>query len=87
MSETTSRGEAIAAFIKSEILPKIREDGGDIGFDRLEGGVVHLYMGAACATCPSRERTARHYVQVLLRRRFGDELRVQVRVQKPYFVS
>ena len=80
-----SLSEPIRRFVEEELRPAIREDGGDIGFDRLDGSTVCLYMGAACSTCPARSRTVKHVIERRIRERFANSLSVRVRVVKPYF--
>lgn len=70
----TSDDDEITAQIKELIVTRVRpavmQDGGDIVFDRFEGGVVYLRMQGACAGCPSStmtlkmgiERMLQHYV-------------------------
>ena len=76
----------IRAFIDGEIRDAIREDGGDIAFERLEGTAVHVRMGGVCSFCPSGPRTAKHFVERRLRERFSPDLVVQPRFVKPYFM-
>ena len=78
--------DEIQAFIEGEeIRGRIREDGGDIGFDDLKGKTVHITMGAACADCPSGSRTVNQFVEKRVRHAFGDDLQVVARFVKPYF--
>jgi NifU-like protein len=79
--------EAVRAAIEEELRPAIREDGGDIAFDRLEGTTVHVTMGALCSLCPSAPRMVEHFVQRRLRQRFGPGLIVEARFVKPYFAK
>lgn len=79
--------EAVRALVEGEIRRAIREDGGDIAFDRLDGTTVHVAMGALCSICPSGPRTAKHYVERLLRERVHPDLVVAARFVKPYFVK
>ena len=79
--------EQIRRFVENDLRPAIREDGGDIAFEALSGREVRLVMGAACATCPARARTVRHWVEPRLRERFTRDLVVKVRYVKPYFVA
>ncbi|MFW6163820.1 MAG: NifU family protein [Planctomycetota bacterium] len=79
--------DAVRAVIEDELRPAIREDGGDIAFDRLEGKTVHVTLGALCSLCPSGPRTVEHFVQRRLRERFGPDLTVEARFVKPYFAE
>ena len=81
-----TRTEDIKAFIEGpEIQGKIREDGGDIRFVGRRGYRVEVCMKAACATCPSGERTVRHFVEPKLRDRFSEKITVKAQFEKPYF--
>ena len=82
-----SRSAQIQHFIEQELRPLIREDGGDLGFDSVAGNIVHIYLGAACATCPAKNRTALQFVQPRLREKFGPKITVSVRTAKPYFTN
>ncbi len=77
----------IQQFVEKNLVPLIREDGGDLRFERVEAGAVYLAMGAACANCPSRYRTAEHFIRARLRQRYGPELPIHVRFVKPYFAA
>lgn len=79
--------DAVRAAIEDELRPAIREDGGDIGFERLAGTTVHVTVGALCSLCPSGPRMVEHFVQPRLRERFGPALTVQARFVKPYFAE
>ncbi|HOX40440.1 MAG TPA: NifU family protein [Candidatus Brocadiia bacterium] len=78
----------IREFIEGdEIRGRIREDGGDIIFDAVEGEVVRVCMTAACATCPAGRRTVRHFVERKLREKFSPALAVEARYVKHYYRS
>ena len=81
------RADAIRAFIEGELRDAIREDGGDIAFERLAGTTVHVRMGGVCSVCPSGPRTVEHFVQRRLRERFGPDIVVRARFVKPYFAK
>jgi len=82
----TDLSAAIQALIEGEMRDAVREDGGDIAFEGLEGKTVRVRMGAVCAICPSGPRTVKHYVERLLRERIDPDLVVDARFVKPYFV-
>jgi Fe-S cluster biogenesis protein NfuA len=73
------------ALVEGEIRDAIREDGGDIAFERLEGHTVFVRMGALCSLCPSGSRTVEYFVERRLRERFGPDIVVEARFIKPYF--
>jgi len=77
---------AVQALIEGEMRDAIREDGGDIAFEGLEGKTVRVRMGAVCSICPAGPRTVKHYVERLLRERIDADLTVTARFVKPYFV-
>ena len=77
--------DQIRRFIEEQLRPAIREDGGDIGFESLEGSNVKITMGAACCGCPAASRTAKHFVEKKLQEAFSPDLRVRVRFVKPYY--
>jgi len=82
----TRLAAAIRAFVEGELRDAIREDGGDIAFERFAGTTVFVRMGALCSICPSGPRTVKHFVERRLRERFARDLAVQARFVKPYFL-
>ena len=83
-----ARMEEIRDYIEGpDIQGRIRQDGGDIRFDRMEGDTVWVAMSAACATCPAGRRTVKHFVEPRLRRRFSAKLTVRARLVKHYYMS
>ena len=79
--------DEVRAFIEGELRPPIREDGGDIAFERLDGTTVFVRMGGVCSFCPSGPRTVKHFVERRLRERFSPDLVVEARFVKPYFMK
>ena len=79
--------DALKEFVEGELRPAIREDGGDIAFEGLDGRVVRVRMGALCSLCPSGPRTVKHFVERRIRERFGPDLVVAARFVKPYFAQ
>ncbi|MCX7049131.1 MAG: NifU family protein [Candidatus Sumerlaeota bacterium] len=77
--------EQIRRFIEEQLRPAIREDGGDIAFEALDGDMVRITMGAACCGCPAASRTSKFYVEKKIQEKFSADLRVQVRFVKPYY--
>ena len=47
----------IIDFIDTRVRPAVAADGGDIVFDRFEGGIVYVQLRGACAGCPSSSIT------------------------------
>jgi len=77
--------DSIQAYIEKEIRPAIREDGGELEFVGIAGDVVHVRMAGACATCPSRLRTLRHFIEPQVRAQFGRRWSVTATFAKPYY--
>ena len=77
--------DAIRELVEGELREAIRQDGGDIVFEGVEGNTVRIGMGAMCSICPSAGKTAKHYVERELRERVSEELLVEARIVKPYF--
>lgn len=75
----------VREFISSAIRPKVRVDGGDITFDRLDGQTVHLTAHADCAGCPATERCLSQWIKQQLASQFGLPLQVTIRRLLPYF--
>ena len=57
----------ICALLDERIRPFVAQDGGDIVFQRFEGGVVYLKMNGACSGCPSATATLKQGVENLLK--------------------
>ena len=77
---------AMKAFVEGpSVQGKIREDGGDIRFDGIEGRTVRITMTAACADCPASALTVTHFIEPAMRARFGQAFSVEARFKKPYF--
>jgi Fe-S cluster biogenesis protein NfuA len=57
----------IQQILETEIRPAVAMDGGDIIFDRFEGGVVYLQMRGSCAGCPSSTMTLKMGIESRLR--------------------
>jgi NifU-like protein len=72
--------------VEGEMRDAIRQDGGDIAFEGLDGHTVRVRMGALCSICPSGPRTVKHYVERTLQERISPDLVVEARFVKPYFV-
>lgn len=57
----------IKEILDNEVRPAVAMDGGDITFDRYEGGVVYLYMQGSCAGCPSSTMTLKAGIETRLK--------------------
>lgn len=63
-SETVTK---IKEILDREIRPSVAMDGGDITFDRYEGGVVYLAMQGSCSGCPSSTATLKMGIETRLK--------------------
>ena len=57
----------IREILDNEIRPAVAMDGGDITFEKYEGGVVYLYMQGSCAGCPSSSATLKVGIETRLK--------------------
>ena len=57
----------IKKILNEEIRPAVAMDGGDITFQKYEGGRVYLHMQGACAGCPSSTFTLKEGIETRLR--------------------
>ena len=76
---------AVRKFVEGELQEAIREDGGDITFEGMEGNVIRVRIGALCSICPSAPKMVKHYVEKRLREHFSKNLVVEARIVRPYF--
>ena len=86
--ETKSRPDlatAVRDCVEGEIMYAIRQDGGDIAFEGMDGNTVRVRLGALCSICPAGPRMAKEFVEKLLRKRFSEDINVEARFVKPYF--
>lgn len=63
----TETENKIREILDNEIRPAVAMDGGDITFEKYEGGVVYLYMQGACAGCPSSTATLKMGIETRLK--------------------
>lgn len=57
----------IRELIETRVRPMVAMDGGDIEFERFDGGVVYLHMRGACAGCPSSTATLKIGIENMLK--------------------
>ncbi len=75
----------IERFVETEVRPKVRNDGGDITFEALDGNTVRLAARADCATCTATDVCLKWWVGCELQRLTGQPLRVVIEKRVPYF--
>lgn len=57
----------IREILDAEIRPAVAQDGGDITFERFEGGTVYLYLQGSCSGCPSSAMTLKMGIETRLK--------------------
>jgi Fe-S cluster biogenesis protein NfuA len=72
----TDTEKRIREILDNEIRPAVAMDGGDITFEKYEGGVVYLYMQGSCAGCPSSTATLKMGIENRLKEAIPEVLEV-----------
>ncbi len=67
----------IKELIATRVQPMVMMDGGDIVFDRFEGGIVYLRMRGACSGCPSSTATLKMGIERMLQHFVPEVLEVR----------
>ncbi len=57
----------VVEILDAQIRPAVAMDGGDIVFDRFDGGIVYLQLKGSCSGCPSSMATLKHGIEQRLR--------------------
>lgn len=76
---------AVQQVITTHLQPKIRVDGGDIEFERLDGNTIYLGAYAECATCPASPERLTWWLEQEFARHFGGQYTVVITNHVPYF--
>jgi Fe-S cluster biogenesis protein NfuA len=75
----------VIQFLLTEMQPKIRVDGGDVAFERLDGTTIHLGAHAECAICPATAECLKWWCEQEFSEAFGQAVTVAVHLHVPYF--
>ncbi len=67
----------IKEILDERVRPAVAMDGGDIVFDRFEGGIVYLEMRGACSGCPSSTATLKMGIENMLKHFIPEVVEVQ----------
>jgi Fe-S cluster biogenesis protein NfuA len=59
--------EQIIELLDSKIRPAVAQDGGDIVYNKFEGGIVYLELHGACQGCPSSTITLKQGIESMLK--------------------
>jgi Fe-S cluster biogenesis protein NfuA len=68
--------ERIHRFIEDNVRPAVAMDGGDIIFDRFDGGIVYLHLRGACSGCPSSMITLKDGIEYQLKQAIPEVVEV-----------
>ncbi len=66
----------IKMILDNEIRPAVAMDGGDITFEKFEGGVVYLFLQGSCAGCPSSTMTLKMGIENRLKQEIPEIMEV-----------
>jgi Fe-S cluster biogenesis protein NfuA len=77
--------ERIRKIIREHLQPKVRVDGGDIEFEKLEDATIYLGAYAECATCPASPERLQWWCEKELEKFFGHFYSVMITNRIPYF--
>jgi len=75
----------IQDIVNNKIRPRTRVDGGDILFNRVDEGVVHIDAYADCATCQCCETELSYWITNQVKKELGIDVAVKITKHKPYF--
>ena len=56
----------IEAVLDAQVRPALRDHGGEVEVDRLEGGVLYIKLMGQCAGCPSADLTTETLIEAEL---------------------
>jgi Fe-S cluster biogenesis protein NfuA len=71
--------------LTTHLQPKIRVDGGEVEFEKLNGTTIHLGAHAECATCPATAECLKWWCEQEFSRAFGGKVKVIIHKRVPYF--
>lgn len=77
--------DSIRNIIHAHLQPKIRVDGGDIEFEKLDGATIYLGAHAECATCPASPERLQWWCEQELAKFFDAPCSVMITNRMPYF--
>ena len=77
--------DRIKNIIQQHLQPKVRVDGGDIEFEKLEGATIYLGAHAECATCPASPQRLQWWCEQELKKFLDTPYSVIITNRIPYF--
>ena len=69
----------------SDLQPKIRVDGGDVVFEKLEDRTIYLGAHAECAICPATSVCLHWWIEQQFNKAFEEPCEVVITKHVPYF--
>jgi Fe-S cluster biogenesis protein NfuA len=75
----------IRNIICEHLQPKVRVDGGDIEFEKLDGTTIYLGAHAECATCPASPERLQWWCEQELKKFLDTPHAVIITNRIPYF--
>lgn len=69
--------EQIKELLETRVRPAVAQDGGDIVFNRFEGGIVYLEMHGSCSGCPSSTATLKSGIENMLKHYIPEVIAVE----------
>lgn len=76
LKDPTEIEKKIIEILDAEIRPAVAMDGGDITFEKFEGGIVYLYLQGSCAGCPSSTMTLKMGIETRLKQAIPEVVEV-----------
>ena len=75
----------IRQIVKDRLQPKVRVDGGDIEFEKLDQETIYLGAHADCAVCPASPERLQWWCEQEFEAIFGQKCHVVITNHVPYF--
>jgi Fe-S cluster biogenesis protein NfuA len=75
----------IRELVAEELQPKVRVDGGDVEFERLDRDTIYLGAYADCATCPAAPDRLRWWCEKVFEQALGRRYAVVIVKHPPYY--
>jgi len=80
-----SKDSSVSRVVAQELQPRVRVDGGDIEFERVDGDTIILGAYADCATCPAAPERLRWWCEQVFAKALGKQYAVVINQHIPYY--
>lgn len=77
--------ENINTILEKKIRPRVRLDGGEIEFEKIEGTTISFIAKNECATCPATTDGLKWWLGKELTKAFNQPVTISIRKEIPYF--